>query len=83
MKKGIVFTNMGKIEGNNDNKDPARTLHLSHTVSKLNDMKFKDWNLKTDLSLGGDSISYLDRVEQNNIEENRRVRERQIMEEGK
>ena len=39
--------------------------------------------LKTEQSLGGDSISYLDRMEQNLVEENRRARERQIMDEGK
>ena len=41
-----------------------------------------DWVLKTEQSVIGDSLSYLDMMERNTVEENRRVRERQIMEEG-
>ena len=38
--------------------------------------------LKTDQSLGGESLSYLDMMERNLTEDRRRARERQIMEEG-
>lgn len=43
----------------------------------------KDWVLKTDQGLDGDSLSYLDMMERNNQEEQRRAREKQLMEEGK
>lgn len=43
----------------------------------------KDWVLKTDHGLDGDSLSYLDMMERNKEEENRRARERIIMEEGR
>ena len=43
---------------------------------------FADWVLKTEQSVIGDSLSYLDMMERTNMEENRRARERQIMEEG-
>lgn len=43
----------------------------------------KDWVLKTDHGLDGDSLSYLDMMERNSQEDRRRVRERQLMEEGK
>ena len=42
-----------------------------------------DWVLKTDHGLDGDSLSYLDMQERNNQEENRRARERVIMDEGR
>merc|ERR1719410_2841862 len=42
----------------------------------------RDWVLKTEQSVIGDSLSYLDMMERTNMEENRRARERQIMEEG-
>ena len=41
-----------------------------------------DWVLKTEQSVVGDSLSYLDMMERTNIEDHRRARERQIMEEG-
>jgi hypothetical protein len=41
-----------------------------------------DWVLKTEQSLGGESLSYLDMMERNVQEDNRRARERQIMDEG-
>ena len=44
---------------------------------------FVDWVLKTDHGLDGDSLSYLDMMERNKEEENRRARERIIMEEGR
>ena len=44
---------------------------------------FLDWVLKTDHGLDGDSLSYLDMMERNKEEENRRARERIIMEEGR
>jgi len=43
----------------------------------------KDWVLKTDHGLDGDSLSYLDMMERSSQEEERRARERQLMEEGK
>ena len=43
---------------------------------------FADWVLKTEQSVIGDSLSYLDMMERTNMEESRRARERQIMEEG-
>ena len=43
---------------------------------------FLDWVLKTEQSVIGDSLSYLDMMERNNVEDHRRARERQIMEEG-
>ena len=42
-----------------------------------------DWVLKTEHSLNGDSLSYLDMMERNYVEENRRKRERMIMDEGR
>ena len=42
-----------------------------------------DWVLKTDHGLDGDSLSYLDMMERNTEEENRRARERVIMDEGR
>ena len=41
-----------------------------------------DWVLKTEQSVIGDSLSYFDMMERTNMEEGRRARERQIMEEG-
>jgi len=43
----------------------------------------KDWVLKTDHGLDGDSLSYLDSMERNSQEEERRARERQLMDEGR
>jgi len=43
----------------------------------------KDWVLKTDHGLDGDSLSYLDMMERNSQEEQRRARERQLMDEGR
>ena len=46
------------------------------------DCHIADWVLKTEQSVIGDSLSYLDMMERNTLEETRRARERQIMEEG-
>jgi len=43
----------------------------------------KDWVLKTDNGIDGDSLSYLDMMERNSAEERRRARERVIMDEGR
>jgi len=43
----------------------------------------KDWVLKSDQCFDGDSISYLDSMERSDSEERRRVREKQLMEEGR
>jgi len=43
----------------------------------------KDWVLRTDYGLDGDSLSYQDRMERNEQEDERRAKERQLMEEGK
>eukprot|EP00090_Calanus_glacialis_P013030 TRINITY_DN21643_c0_g1_i1.p1 TRINITY_DN21643_c0_g1~~TRINITY_DN21643_c0_g1_i1.p1 ORF type:complete len:462 (-),score=133.65 TRINITY_DN21643_c0_g1_i1:237-1583(-) len=43
----------------------------------------KDWILKTEQSLAGDSLSYLDKMERNKEEDTRKERERQVMQEGK
>ena len=48
----------------------------------LNLLFFPDWVLKTEQSVVGDSLSYLDKVERSNMEDHRRAKERQIMEEG-
>ena len=42
-----------------------------------------DWILRTDYGLDGDSLSYEDRMERKGVEEERRAKERQLMEEGK
>ena len=39
---------------------------------------YLDWLLKTEHSLNGESLSYLDMMERNVQEENRRARERQV-----
>ena len=39
--------------------------------------------LRTDYGLDGDSLSYQDRVERSEQEEQRRARERMLMDEGK
>ena len=39
--------------------------------------------LKTDQGLDGDSLSYLDSMERSDSEERKRLRERQLMDEGK
>ena len=42
-----------------------------------------DWILRTDYGLDGDSLSYEDRMERKEVEEERRLKERQLMEEGR
>ena len=42
-----------------------------------------DWILRTDYGLDGDSLSYEDRMERRGVEEERRAKERQLMEEGR
>ena len=42
-----------------------------------------DWVLRTDATIDGDSISYLDMMERQSAEDQRRARERVMMEEGK
>ena len=42
-----------------------------------------DWILRTDYGLDGDSLSYEDRLERREVEEQRRAKERQLMEEGR
>ena len=42
-----------------------------------------DWILRTDYGLDGDSLSYEDRMERKGVEEERRAKERQLMEEGR
>ena len=44
---------------------------------------FPDWVLKVDSGLDGDSLSYMDMMERHSAEERRRLRERDIMEEGR
>ena len=64
--------------------DSATKIQLSLSLSnKPFIAAFLDWVLKTDHGLDGDSLSYLDMMERNKEEENRRARERIIMEEGR
>ena len=42
-----------------------------------------DWILRTDYGLDGDSLSYEDRMERREVEEGRRAKERQLMDEGR
>ena len=42
-----------------------------------------DWILRTDYGLDGDSLSYEDRMERKELEEGRRAKERQLMDEGR
>ena len=42
-----------------------------------------DWILRTDYGLDGDSLSYEDRMERKEVEEGRRAKERQLMDEGR
>ena len=44
---------------------------------------FLDWILRTDYGLDGDSLSYEDRMERKELEEGRRAKERQLMDEGR
>ena len=46
-------------------------------------MYITDWILRTDYGLDGDSLSYEDRMERRSVEEERRAKERQLMEEGR
>jgi len=43
----------------------------------------KDWVLKTDQGLDGDSLHYLDTMDRTDSEERKRLKERQVMEEGR
>eukprot|EP00090_Calanus_glacialis_P021912 TRINITY_DN33788_c0_g1_i1.p1 TRINITY_DN33788_c0_g1~~TRINITY_DN33788_c0_g1_i1.p1 ORF type:complete len:454 (+),score=113.33 TRINITY_DN33788_c0_g1_i1:334-1695(+) len=43
----------------------------------------KDWVLKTDQGFDGESLSYLDSMERSDSEERKRLRERQLMDEGR
>jgi len=52
-------------------------------LASLKHGQIPNWVLKTEHSLNGDSLSYLDMMERNNVEENRRARERIIMDEGR
>ena len=42
-----------------------------------------DWILRTDYGLDRDSLSYEDRMERKELEEGRRAKERQLMDEGR
>ena len=52
-------------------------------ICAINTSCILDWVLRTDANLDGDSLSYMDMLEQNSAEERRRERERAMMEEGK
>ena len=61
---------------------PTTLSIFMESSTRIKFLIFADWVLKTEQSVIGDSLSYLDMMERTNMEENRRARERQIMEEG-
>jgi DNA-binding MarR family transcriptional regulator len=56
---------------------------MNFLINKEHTFSLPDWVLRTDATIDGDSLSYLDMVERNTNEERRRERERIMMEEGK
>jgi len=60
---------------------PVYTMVLTYNLGE--ERPQKDWILKKEQSLAGDSLFYLDKVERDNEEERRKEREMRVMQEGK